>query len=90
MFDAIAIVSLASVAMVIAYRVWPVLAKTIKFNSTANTTLETPLWIPQSLWLAGWLWFAVSSFVIAVSVLIYVAQGKYSDVNDIAGMRNEA
>jgi len=89
LFDAIAILSLASVAMVIAYRVWPVLAKTIKFNSTANTTLETPLWIPQSLWLAGWMWFALSSIVIAVSVLIYVVTGKFNDVNEIAGMRSE-
>jgi len=90
LFDAIAILSLAGVALVIAYRAWPVLAKTIKFNSTANTTLETPLWIPQSLWLAGWLWFAASSIIIAVSVLIYIAKGKFDQVNDIAGMRNES
>lgn len=90
LFDAIAILSLAGVAMVVAYRVWPVLAKTIKFNSTANSTLETPLWIPQSLWLAGWMWFAVSSMIIAISVLIYIAKGNFNRINDIAGMRNEA
>lgn len=90
LFDAVAIVSLAGVAVVIAYRVWPVLAKTIKFNSTANTTLETPLWIPQSLWLAGWMWFAMSSIIIAISVLIYLVSGKYEDINDIAGMRGES
>lgn len=90
LLDAIAILSLAGVAIVIAFRVWPVLAKTIKFNSTANTTLETPLWIPQSLWLAGWIWFAVSSTIVAISVLNYVARGKYDEVDNIAGMRNEA
>lgn len=89
LFDTLAIVSLAAVAMVIAYRVWPVLAKTIKFNSTANTTLETPLWIPQSLWLAGWVWFALSSLVLAIAVLRYVLLGKYSDINNVAGMRSE-
>ncbi len=89
LFDTIAILSLAGVAIVIAYRVWPVLAKTIKFNSTANTTLETPLWIPQSLWLAGWLWFAVSSIIIALSVLIYVASRKFEEVNEVAGMRSD-
>lgn len=89
LFDAIAIVSLAVVALVIAYRVWPVLTKTIKFSSTANTTLETPLWIPQSLWLAGWMWFALSSIIIAVSVFIYVVKGQFDDVNAIAGMHNE-
>lgn len=90
LFDAVAILSLSGVAVVIAYRVWPVLAKTLKHNSTANTTLETPLWIPQSLWLAGWMWFALSSVVLAISVIIYIVSGKYDDVNDVAGLRGEA
>ncbi len=90
LFDAIAILSLAAVAIVVAYRVWPVLAKTIKFNSTANTTLETPLWIPQSLWLAGWMWFAASSIIIAIAVISYIASGKFNEVNAVAGMRGEA
>jgi len=90
LFDAIAILSLAGVAIVVAYRVWPVLTKTITHNSTANSTLETPLWIPQSLWLAGWMWFALSSTIIAVGVLIYVCNGEFEEVNDIAGMRNES
>ena len=81
--------SLASVAVVIAYRVWPVLAKSIKHNSTANTTLETPLWIPQSLWLAGWVWFALSAVVIAFAVLGFVLKGQFDDVNETAGMRTE-
>jgi len=89
MFDAIAIISLAGVAVIIAYRVWPVLAKTIKNGSTANTTLETPLWIPQIFWMAGWVWFAVSAVIIAVSVVIYILSKNSDKVNDIAGLRNE-
>ena len=89
LFDTVAILALAGSALTIAYRAWPVLAKTLKNGSTANTTLETPLWIPQSLWLAGWVWFAVSAVVIAVSVLIYVFTGKFEEVNKIAGLRGE-
>ena len=89
LFDAIAILALAGSALVIAYRAWPVLAKTIKNGSTANTTLETPLWIPQSLWLAGWVWFAISAIVIALSVLIYLFTGKFDKVNDVAGLRSD-
>ena len=89
LFDTIAIMCLAGVAIVIAYRVWPVLAKSIKHNSTANTTLETPLWIPQSLWLAGWFWFALSSAIIAIAVLNLLIKGRFNDINDIAGMRSE-
>jgi len=85
-----ALTDMAHVRVVVAYRVWPVLAKTIKFKSTANTTLETPLWIPQSLWLAGWMWFAISSVIIAISVLIYIASGNHDKVKNVAGMRNQA
>ena len=89
MFDAVAILALAGVAAAIAYRAWPVLAKTVKNGSTANTTLETPLWIPQTLWFAGWAWFAMSAGLIAASVLIYVVSGKFDEVDKIAGLRGE-
>jgi len=90
LFDTVAILALSGSALVIAYRAWPVLAKTIKNGSTANTTLETPLWIPQSLWFAGWFWFAISAVVVALCVLTNLVKGKFDDVNDIAGLRSES
>ena len=89
LFDMVAILSLAGVATIIAYRGWPVLSKTIETNATANTTLETPLWIPQSLWFAGWVWFALSALVLAVCVVVFIASGKSEEVQDVAGMRGE-
>ena len=89
-FDAVSILSLATVAVTVAYRAWPVLAKSISNNSTANTTLETPLWIPQSLWMAGWLWFAVSAVVLTLSVFLFLLRGNYAAVEEFAGSRGEA
>lgn len=89
-FDAVAIVALAGVAAVIAYRVWPVVAKTIKNNATANTTLETPLWIPQSMWMAGWFWFAISAIIIATCAVLFVATGDAEEVKKHAGMGSDA
>lgn len=89
LFDTIAILSLAATAAVVAYRVWPVLEKSIKNSSTANTTLETPLWIPQSLWMAGWFWFAFSAFSMAVLVVYWVLKGDFESVNEHAGIRDE-
>jgi len=86
-FDAISIVALAFIALIIAYRAWPVLSKSIERGSTANTTLETPLWIPQSLWFAGWLWFAISALVIAIYVLYYLLRGHQDKIDAIAGSR---
>lgn len=89
-FDAVAMLSLAAVALTVAYRAWPVLAKSIANNSTANTTLETPLWIPQSMWMAGWLWFAISAVTLAVCVCVFLMRGRFEDIEEFAGSRGEA
>ncbi|AVO37158.1 TRAP transporter small permease subunit [Pukyongiella litopenaei] len=89
-FDAVSILSLAGVAVTVAYRGWPVLEKSIQSHSRANTTLETPLWIPQSLWMAGWAWFAFSAVILAVSVCMFLAGGRHDDIDEFAGSRGEA
>ncbi len=67
LFDCLSITALAGTALFIAVKAWPVLEKSIRNNSTANTTLETPLWIPQSLWIIGWAWFAFTAVVLTAS-----------------------
>ena len=87
--DCIAILALAGTAIVIAWRGWSVLSKTLSTGAKANTALETPLWIPQLLWWSGWLWFAISAVLIATVTLMLLIQRRYDDVNEIAGMRDE-
>jgi TRAP-type C4-dicarboxylate transport system permease small subunit len=86
LFDAIALLSLAATAIVIAYRVWPVLEKSLKNNSTANTTLETPLWIPQSMWMAGWVWFAVSALFLTVALFLSALRKDHESINRSVGL----
>ncbi len=88
-FDAIAIFSVAVVALAVAYRAWPVLSKTIKTGATANTTLETPLWIPQSLWLAGWFWFAVSAVSLSLAACFYLTKRDHENVEEFLGLKGE-
>lgn len=89
LLDAVAMLALAGTAVIIAYRVWPVLEKSIANNSTANTTLETPLWIPQSLWMAGWVWFAVSATFMLSMVLVLILQKQFDLVHEHAGVKDE-
>lgn len=89
LLDVIAMLALAGTAAIVAYRVWPVLAKSIENNSTANTTLETPLWIPQSLWMAGWLWFAISAIFMLTMVLTLFATQQFDQIHEQAGIRDE-
>ena len=42
------------------------LDESIKFMSHATSPLQTPLWLPQSLWLAGLVLFAVVALLLAL------------------------
>lgn len=83
--DCLALLMLAGVALVTAWHGWGVLEKTLGTGARANTALETPLWIPQAIWWAGWSWFALSAVVLAAGALILAAKGRFESVEDIAG-----
>ncbi|MEP3279460.1 MAG: TRAP transporter small permease [Stappiaceae bacterium] len=87
--DLIAMLSLTATALVIAYRTWPVLSKSLQTGARSNTPLETPLWLPQTLWWIGWVWFAVSALLLSAAVLMYLLQGQNKKIDAIAGVRSE-
>src|SRR5690606_34715889 len=49
----LAMTILAGTAIFIVMRAKGVLDETLEFGSVSTSPLQTPLWIPQSLWLAG-------------------------------------
>ena len=57
-------------------------------NSTAITTLQTPLWIPQLFWLAGLMLFMVTLIVVALYSLLTLLRGDIAGVQRIAGVRS--
>lgn len=59
--DILALVSMASIALLLTYFAYPVLAKSITNKALANTPLATPLWIPQGIWFISLVWFALVS-----------------------------
>lgn len=60
--DVLSLLALLATSVVILIYGWKVLDKSLTSHSTANTPLETPLWIPQSIWFAGWIWFFIAGF----------------------------
>jgi TRAP-type C4-dicarboxylate transport system permease small subunit len=68
--NAIAAVSLAGLAIFAAWEGWWVLSETLQWQARANTPLQTPLWIPQGLWLLGLIVFAAVAGSLAVHALI--------------------
>jgi len=89
MLDLVALLAMTGTVCLIALRAWPVLERSIVNNARANTVLETPLWIPQSLWFAGWVWFALMSCALTLIVLVLLLQGRFGEVEASIGPGNQ-
>ncbi|TCK03558.1 TRAP transporter small permease subunit [Marinobacterium mangrovicola] len=84
--DVIALFSLTFVSLVISWYAWPVLDKSLSNNSLANTSLATPLWIPQLVWFAGYVWFSFVSVVLSLRVILAVLQKDAGRIDALAGI----
>ena len=60
----------------------------LEYNSTAQTTLATPLWIPQSFWISGLFFFLFCLSFMTLYVFISIIQGRWDTVNRIAGVKS--
>ncbi|MDO9403388.1 MAG: TRAP transporter small permease [Polaromonas sp.] len=63
--NTLAMLSLAAMALFAVFRGWFVVSESIEFQSTSTTPLQTPMWIPQSLWYVGLVLFAISACYLA-------------------------
>ncbi|MCP5367980.1 MAG: TRAP transporter small permease [Hyphomicrobiales bacterium] len=88
--DVAALGALLATSVVVLVYGWKVLSKSLASHSTANTPLETPLWIPQTVWLAGWVWFALASAALLALTLWAVARRDWDAAAAIAGPESDA
>ena len=88
--DVIDVADLSTFAAISTVYGWTVLSKSIHSASRANTPLETPLWIPQVIWWSGWIWFSITSCLVAViAVGLFVAR-RSEELRNLAGTEEEA
>jgi TRAP-type C4-dicarboxylate transport system permease small subunit len=88
-FDLFALMVLAATVTLIALKCWPVLERSILNSSRANTPLETPLAWVQGPWMAGWIWFAIASWVTVLAAAALVLQGRHDVVDRRIGISGE-
>ena len=88
-FDLFSMVVLSGTVSLIAIKAWPVLARSLANDSKANTPLETPLALVQLPWFAGWVWFAVVSWLTFMAALILVMRGDYDQSEAAIGAFGE-
>lgn len=79
-----AAVLLAGLAALSVWQGWHVLEESLLFDSRASTPLQTPMWIPQGLWLTGLAVFAGVTFACALHAVILFVRDR-SRLNDLYG-----
>jgi TRAP-type C4-dicarboxylate transport system permease small subunit len=81
----LAMATLAALTVFALYRGSNVLSESIEFQSTATTPLQTPMWIPQSLWLLGYALFAILATYLAAHATLLLVKGRLDDLNRAYG-----
>ena len=89
LMDILSMIVVSGVAILIALRAWPVLERSLANGSRANTPLETPLWLAQGPWLAGWVWFAAMSCILTLAALVMLTRGEDAAIDAAIGLRSE-
>ncbi|RME16849.1 MAG: TRAP transporter small permease [Alphaproteobacteria bacterium] len=76
--DLTAMLALAVTVTLVAIRGWPVLARSLANSSRANTPLETPLALVQAPWLAGWVWFAITTWLMILAAALLLLRSDHA------------
>ena len=81
----LAMVTLAAMALFAVLRCWVVLSESIEFQSHSTTPLQTPMWLPQSMWLTGWALFAIVAIYMALHSVALFVGGRHAELNKAYG-----
>ena len=86
-FDVIGLLALGTFVSLMTLRCWTVAASSWELGARSITPLRIPLWIPQSLWLLGLLFFVVVIVLLLARSVIALARGEYQTVARLIGTR---
>lgn len=88
-FDLFAMLAMTGTVSLIAYKCWPVLARSLANSSRANTPLETPLAWVQAPWFAGWVWFALMAWLTSIVAAMLIVKGQFDKSETAIGVFGE-
>ena len=81
----LAMLTLAAFALLCVWRGAHVVLESLDLGSTAATPLATPMWIPQTIWLAGYLMFALVAAWAAIDAVRLLVRGDIAQINQRFG-----
>ncbi|CAH1387506.1 TRAP transporter small permease subunit [Candidatus Nitrotoga sp. M5] len=88
--DVLSLLAFLAFAGILSYRATVVFQTSVHFWSTANTPLQTPLAIPQGLWLIGIIGFTLIIVLLLARATIALLKGDLQTINDLAGIRTHS
>lgn len=88
--DLIALLALGFFVGLLMWFAAAVLQDSLRFATRANTPLAVPQWIPQSLWLAGFVLFVFAWLPLVLRCALAFGRGDLATVRTLAGARTLA
>jgi TRAP-type mannitol/chloroaromatic compound transport system permease small subunit len=86
--DLFALTCMVLLVSTLAYHAGNVLWDSIEYRSVSNTPLQVPQWIPQSLWFAGYLFFALTLASLAIICLGHLLKGRWHAISTLIGINS--
>lgn len=74
-FDLLSALSLALLAVALAWFCWGTLAQSMAMNAKSVSALQTPMALPQSVWWVGIFWFACVAVMLPVQAVLRLMAG---------------
>lgn len=84
-FDLLASLSLALLAVALAWFCWGTLAQSMAMNAKSVSALQTPMALPQSIWWVGIFWFACVAVLLPVQAVLRLLAGDGAGFDNLIG-----
>ncbi|CUH62324.1 TRAP-type mannitol/chloroaromatic compound transport system, small permease component [Thalassovita gelatinovora] len=85
--DLISLVSMTGFMLLLTYWAGQLLTSTLQFGSTSNSALQVPLWLPQSLWVGGLVFFSLTLVLLCLRTFGYLLRGDAAAITRIVGIK---
>jgi len=83
--DLLAMFSMLAFVGPLSFFAYEVFRVSFERGSTANTPLQTPMWIPQGIWFSGLLSFLITIVIVLVSAIILMLRKDFKGARKVAG-----
>ena len=85
--DIVALTTLTGFVLAVTWFGFGVLESSFEYGSRSNTSLQVRLWIPQALWLGGFVLFCLTALLLLAHAVTALVRGDTSAIGRLAGIR---